>query len=133
LVAGIRGADEGCFNSAGVKHDPGGVDIAPCIDFIGRDKLPGAHMNWCADLRSLRGHPCGGSSLIQCFGDSKVDDFGQGNSIDRCHQNIRPFDVAVVETLLMSMGCGRADKSEQLQPVPKAQLIDITLFCNRIA
>jgi hypothetical protein len=26
----------------------------------------------------------------------------------------------VVDTLLMSMGCGRADKSEQLQPVPKS-------------
>ena len=102
-----------------VKQDPQRVDVRARVDFepahLG---LLRADVLWRTDELVESGvDRLVGQRLACGFGNPEVDDLGHGLVPVQCHQDVRRFEVAVNDPLLVSMLDGVANLHKQAQPL----------------
>jgi hypothetical protein len=62
-------------------------------------------------------------SSLRGFGDAEVYDLRNRHTVVDGHQNVRWLDVAVNDTLLVSVLDGLADLHEQVEPLARGELV----------
>ena len=87
------------------------------------------HVGRCAD-KLLEGgkERLIGQSSLGGFGDAKVNDLGYRHAVVQGDEDIRGFDVAMDDALLVSMLDGVADLDEQLDPVVGGKLVLVAIL-----
>ena len=72
------------------------------------------------------------SVLLRRFGDTEVDHFWNWHTVLHGNQDIRRFEVAMDDALLMRVLHGLADLDKQLQPIRRRELMLIAVSRDRL-
>ena len=72
-----------------------------------------------------------GQPLVNGLGDAEVDHFGRRLAVSKRDEHVCRLDVAVNDSLLVSVLNRLADKHEELEPLSERQTIAIAVFGDR--
>jgi len=116
-----------------VQQDPEAVDIGAgvgvllgrCADELGGEIGRGADHHIAGDERRFE------QRMIESLGDTEVDDLGLRLAIDLGHQQVRGFEVAMQNALLMGMLDPGADALKKLDARTQIELMLIAVAGDR--
>jgi hypothetical protein len=106
-----------------IEHHPQTVDVASGIDVeLPHFGLLGAHVGRSADERlEPRKERRVGQAALGGLGDAEIDDFRHRHAVVQRHEDIRRFDVAVNDALLMRVLDRTADLGKEIEPSPQRE------------